>query len=125
MDIAAIFRGDRCRLVSGQSSRNPGNSSTIAWDKKKNRGSDPFLGRNARENAGSRHSKPAKDAPISGQNDGKWESGSRVPLPRSGSGWGMGGGDSGGAVPGWAEVNSTSTNFGDAYPVAYSWCRRC
>jgi hypothetical protein len=42
-----------------------------APDKKKIRGLGPLPGRKARENTDSRRSKPAKDAPIWGQNGGK------------------------------------------------------
>jgi hypothetical protein len=35
MDIAAIFRGDRCRVVFRKSSESPRNSSETARDKKK------------------------------------------------------------------------------------------
>jgi hypothetical protein len=51
MEIAAIFPDDRCRVVSGQSSRNPGHSSTKARLKKKIADLDPFRGENPGETA--------------------------------------------------------------------------
>jgi hypothetical protein len=43
MDIATIFRGDHCRVVSRKTCENPWDSSNNAWDKKKFRGSGQGL----------------------------------------------------------------------------------
>jgi hypothetical protein len=61
-------------------------------DKKKNSRVGTLPGRKARENTDSRCSKPAEDAPIWGQNGGKWEPGTRVPSLRPGSDWRRDGG---------------------------------
>jgi hypothetical protein len=88
MDIAAIFRCDRCRLVSCQSSLNPGHSSTKGREKKKiavaavaaGLGS-PSGGQKLGETPVSGNDYRPRMHPIWGQDDGKWESRSRVPLP--------------------------------------------
>jgi hypothetical protein len=44
MDITAILGSDRCRVVSGKSSKIPGNSSTSTWTRKKFAGRSPSGG---------------------------------------------------------------------------------
>jgi hypothetical protein len=41
MEIAAVFRGDRCRVVSRDPAKIPRNSTEKEWDNKKTRGSGP------------------------------------------------------------------------------------
>jgi hypothetical protein len=110
MSIAAIFRGDRFRLVSGKSSINPGNSSRKGRHKKKIRGLDLF-----------RSEKPGKTQFPDVQKRLKVHVSGRKTAPNgakervcccSGSGPDGGGRrDIPGVVPAWVEVNSTSTDF--------------
>jgi hypothetical protein len=71
VDIMPLPRSDRCRVVFAEIIEIPREFEQKAQDMKKIRGWRPLPGRKARENTDSRRSKPAKDAPIWGQNGGK------------------------------------------------------
>jgi hypothetical protein len=67
-DIAAIFREDHFRVVSGKPSKTRGNPSETARDKKKIPRNRTLSARKARQNASSRWSKYAENGTNTSQN---------------------------------------------------------